>query len=484
MSATATETRWQPGQVLLDKYRVDHVLGVGGMGSVVAATHLQLDQRVALKFVHADIAKHPEAVQRFLREARAAAQIRSEHVVRVSDVGALEDGLPYMVMEYLEGEDLDNALARGLPAPEVVVEYLLQACLGLVEAHQHGIVHRDLKPANLFLSKRRDGRVTVKVLDFGISKVQQPGDSALTQTSTLMGSPLYMSPEQMTRPKEVDSRADIWALGVIAYEALTGTRPFTGEALPEICGQILALTPPPIHTLRPELPPALSAVVQRCLEKDPNARYATVSDLMAALEPFAAQAPRSRVSALPEQVLRSSPPPELQHTQQGTQGAWTEASKTAASATPTTKKSPVGLVLGALGGFVALSLGAYFALRTPSTPESAAAQSALQPEAAAAAASAPAEPVAAPAAPSAAPAAAPVETATEAAAAPPETPPATSAEPTSTSPARPAPKSAKTAAAKSASPAPTSTAARPPEPPKAATPAKPKKSNPLDIDIK
>ncbi len=479
MNASSSGTRWQPGQVLLDKYRVDHVLGVGGMGAVIAATHLQLDQRVALKFVHADIAKHPEAVQRFIREARAAAQIRSEHVVRVSDVGKLEDGSPYMVMEYLEGEDLEGALSRGLPGPEVVVDYLLQACSGLLEAHQHGIVHRDLKPANLFLSRRRDGRITVKVLDFGISKVQQPGDAALTQTSSLMGSPLYMSPEQMTRPKEVDNRADIWALGVIAYEALTGTRPFDGNALPEVCGQILALMPPPPYTLRQEVSARLSAVVMKCLEKEATARYQSVADLIAALEPFAPTSQRSRAPSVPDPVSpRSVPPPELQNTQQGTQGAWTETGPKHAVSVPP-KKSKTGLILGAAGAAAALAIGGYFAFRGPAEPEgSAAAQAGLVPEVASAAA----KPETLPAAPpvekpaeAPAPVASPAEAPAEAAPAPAATAPRTGTK--NTKPAT-APKAATPAPAPAAAPAPATA-----QPAKSNTPPK-RKPNPLDIDIK
>ncbi len=484
MSASANESRFQPGQMLLDKYRVDHVLGVGGMGAVIAATHVQLDQKVAMKFVHPEIAVHPEAVQRFIREARAAAQIRSEHVVRVSDVGALGDGSPYMVMEYLEGEDLEGALSRGVPQPEVVVDYLLQACTGLLEAHQHGIVHRDLKPANLFLTRKRDGRVTVKVLDFGISKVQKPGDSAVTQTSSLMGSPLYMSPEQMTRPKEVDARADIWAMGVIAYEALTGQRPFNGEALPEVCGQILALNPPQVSSLRPEVPAKLSAVVHKCLEKEPSLRFQDVTQLMDALEPFApvSQNARQRLSSLPSESVK--PPVEKLSDSQRTQQAWAETAGvgTQLAITPEKPKSKAPLFIG-LGAAAVLGVVALLALRSGASSDEPA-TAALVPEAPTAAPKAPEAPAPTPEAAPTPPAPAPTTAAAAPSAATPAAAPVTAAgrpatqKKPATTTAAPAP----VAAAPVEAPKPAAAPVEAPAPKPAAP--KPKKNNPLDIDIK
>src|SRR4051812_29611172 len=206
------------GDVLAGKYRVDKILGAGGMGVVVAAHHVQLDERVAIKFLLPEALGNAEAVARFAREARAAVKIKSEHVARVIDVGTLETGAPYMVMEYLEGGDLSQVLASRGPLPvEEAVEYVLQACEAIAHAHALGIVHRDLKPANLFLIRRPDGTNAIKVLDFGISKVM-PGksassDNAMTRTRTVMGSPLYMSPEQMASTRDVDGRTDLWALG-------------------------------------------------------------------------------------------------------------------------------------------------------------------------------------------------------------------------------------------------------------------------------
>jgi len=281
-----------PGSVVAGKYRVERLLGEGGMGWVVQAIHLQLDQRVALKFMHASSASEsPEAVARFLREARAAARIQSEHVARVSDVGTLETGAPYLVMEYLEGQDLDSLLRTRpyLPVEEALA-YALQACEGLAEAHAAGIVHRDLKPANLFLARKSDDSVRVKLLDFGISKLTptagRTSDGARTGTQNLMGSPLYMAPEQMRSSKSVDRRADIWSMGVILYEMLSGRSPFSGETLPEICARILADPPPTLLAGTSAIAPELEAVVFRCLEKEPERRFQDVAALARALAAF------------------------------------------------------------------------------------------------------------------------------------------------------------------------------------------------------
>jgi eukaryotic-like serine/threonine-protein kinase len=287
----------QPGEVLAGKYKVERVLGVGGMGVVVAATHLHLDQRVALKFLLPEVVKIPEIVARFQREARAAVKIQSEHVARVIDVGTLESGAPYMVMEYLEGSDLSEVVKQRGPVPfESAIEYVLQACEALAEAHVAGIVHRDLKPANLFLIKRADGSPSVKVLDFGISKatIQAPGQGPLTQTSAVMGSPKYMSPEQLKSSRDVDARSDIWALGIVLHELLTGECAFVSKTLPELLVEILQSAPQTLRSRRPELPPGLEAIILRCLEKDPTKRYGSVAELSLALGEFAPQ--RARVS--------------------------------------------------------------------------------------------------------------------------------------------------------------------------------------------
>jgi eukaryotic-like serine/threonine-protein kinase len=280
----------QEGDVLAGKFRIERILGQGGMGVVVAATHIQLDERVALKFLLPEALSNPEAVARFAREARAAVKIKSEHVARVSDVGTLDSGSPYMVMEYLQGQDLSDWVRdRGAMPVADAVEFVLQACEALAEAHVLGIVHRDLKPANLFVTMRADGTPCIKVLDFGISKFTAPGSSSdmgMTKTATVMGSPLYMSPEQMSSTRDVDARADIWAIGVILYEIISGHVPFEAETMPQLCGMILQEAPPSLRSLRPDVPVGLEAVILRCLAKDRAARFASVAELAAALAPF------------------------------------------------------------------------------------------------------------------------------------------------------------------------------------------------------
>lgn len=284
----------KPGDVVVEKYRVERVLGVGGMGCVVAATHTSLGTPVAIKFLLAKAAKNPSNIERFQREAQAAARIKSDHVAKVTDVGTLASGTPYMIMEFLDGEDVSERLQRGAIAIPEACRYILQACEALAEAHQAGIVHRDLKPANLFLTPNPSGGHRVKVLDFGISKIlAEPGvapGADLTKTSTLMGSPLYMSPEQMMSAKDADARADIWALGVILHELITGIPPFIGGTLPEICSKILTAPPTPLSQALPGAPPNLAAVLTRALAKKPDDRYPTLAELAVELAPFAGPA--------------------------------------------------------------------------------------------------------------------------------------------------------------------------------------------------
>ncbi|MGO9707956.1 MAG: serine/threonine-protein kinase [Polyangiaceae bacterium] len=278
----------RPGEVLVGKYRVERVLGVGGMGAVVAATHLQLEEQVAIKFLHAETAMNAESVARFLREGKAVIKIRSEHAVKVHDVGKLETGAPYLVMEHLDGDDLNTILERNGPLPMTdVVDFILQGCEAIAEAHTLGIIHRDLKPANLFLTRRADGSPCVKVLDFGISKASAKGpDVAMTKTQAVMGSPRYMSPEQMRSTRGVDGRTDIWAIGIIMYELLSGAPPFNGESMTELCAQILQDIPAPLPRVLPQIPAQLDAVVQRCLAKDPDQRFNNLAELATALAPF------------------------------------------------------------------------------------------------------------------------------------------------------------------------------------------------------
>lgn len=297
------------GQLLAGKYRVDEVLGEGGMGVVVAATDVQLERRVALKFLLPEYVEHTEAAARFLREARAAAKIRSEHVARVIDVGTLDNGAPYMVMEYLEGSDLAGVMAAATClSVEDATSYVLQACEAIAEAHAHGIIHRDLKPANLFLSREPGGTAKVKVLDFGISKTTLTGgafEPSLTKTSALMGSPLYMSPEQMRSTRNVDARTDIWALGVILYELLARVPPFDGGSIPELSAKILLDAPAPLRDLRPDVPRELEAVILKALAKNPDERFPSVAELAVALVPFAHHRARVTVENITK-ILRAA----------------------------------------------------------------------------------------------------------------------------------------------------------------------------------
>lgn len=283
----------RPGDVLAGKFEVERLLGEGGMGVVVSARHLELDQRVAVKFLLPEIAKRPDAAERFRREARAAVKIRSEHVARVLDVGG-SDGVPYMVMEYLEGHDLADELNERGPLPvDEAVGFVLQACEAVAEAHAAGIVHRDLKPANLFLARRADGSRLVKVLDFGISKSvsgTSAADLSLTATSALIGSPLYMSPEQMHSAKNVDGRTDIWALGAILFQTLTNRPPYVATSIPELCNALLNDAPPPLSDFRSDVPPALSDAITKALTKDKTLRWQTVGELASALAEFAPEA--------------------------------------------------------------------------------------------------------------------------------------------------------------------------------------------------
>ena len=277
------------GALIAGKYRIRRVLGRGSMGIVVEAEHKQLRQRVAIKFLLPQDGVSPEASARFLREARAAADIESEHVVRATDVDALEDGTPYMVMEFLEGGDLAAILENSIKLPiPTAVDYVVQACEGLAEAHERGIVHRDIKPSNLFLAKGRRGRLVVKVVDFGISKLKEAGeaDSAITKAASFIGSPRYMSPEQLASSHDVDTRTDIWAMGVTLYELLTGKAPFSGPTIAKLCYQVTFEPPSPLCDLRADVPAGLEAVVARCLAKQPNERFQSMLELASALTPF------------------------------------------------------------------------------------------------------------------------------------------------------------------------------------------------------
>lgn len=278
------------GRVLLGKYRVERVIGKGAMGVVLSARHIELDDRVAIKLLLPEMLAEEGIVERFLQEARAVRRIKSEHVAQVFDVGRLDEGTPYIIMEYLEGRDLARLRSeRGTFEVEEVVEYLLQALDAVAEAHANGIIHRDLKPANLFLTRRSDGAPLIKVLDFGTSKMkpkEMREDLEMTKTGMAIGSPSYMAPEQMLSSRTIDQRADIWALGVILYNLLTGTFPFKADTLLQMCAAALQLPPTPPSTHRPGLPEDLEASILKCLAKKPVDRFADVAELARAIMPF------------------------------------------------------------------------------------------------------------------------------------------------------------------------------------------------------
>lgn len=312
-------SEFQVGTLLAEKFRVERVLGRGGMGVVVAATHLRLGQTVALKLLRSDRTTDETTKSRFLREARAAAAIESEHVVRVHDVGFLEDGTPYIVMEYLAGTDMAGEAVRGQPV-EQVVDWVLQACEAVAEAHVRGIIHRDLKPGNLFLCDRVSGEAVVKVLDFGVAKALEPhldDEEALqTQTLAVMGTPRYMSPEQMRSAKHVDARTDIWAVGAIAFELLAGRPAFEGESLADLCAKVATEPVTPLHTLRPDVPKELERVIAQCMEKDRQKRPATVAHLAASLAPFGSDAARASAARI-ERIMGARAPAESTATVHG-----------------------------------------------------------------------------------------------------------------------------------------------------------------------
>jgi eukaryotic-like serine/threonine-protein kinase len=281
------------GDCIAGKYRVERTLGAGGMGAVLAAQHIELGSRVAIKVLLPAAAQLPGAVERFLREARAAAALCGDHVARVLDTGKLDTGMPYLVMDYLAGRDLGKVLAERGPLPiEEAAHYLLHACDAMAEAHSLGIVHRDLKPGNLFVVTRPNGSSVLKVLDFGLAKIldgarTEATEASLTNTGLVIGTPHYMPPEQLRGLKFANARSDIWSLGVIAYQVLTGRRPFVAPDTVGLITAIAADEPVPPRTLRPDIPAPIDAIIMRCLHKNPEMRTQTVQELAAVFEPFA-----------------------------------------------------------------------------------------------------------------------------------------------------------------------------------------------------
>jgi serine/threonine protein kinase len=297
------------GSVVDGKYRIESQIAEGGMAVVFRATHVGLGQRVAIKFLKPAALSDAVLVERFEREARLLAQIASEHVVRVQDVGNFAGVGPYMVMEYLVGRDLGSIVEEG-PLPIIrAVDYVLQACDALAEAHALRIVHRDIKPENMFLAQRPSNTAILKLIDFGISKVApKRGEGAnwahATASDDRVGTPLYMSPEQLRSPKDVDQRADIWGLGVVLFELITGTQVFDAVDMPGLCASILTGAPKPLRAVLPEAPMALEQVILKCLEKDPARRFRNVAELTQELMPFGPVGTASRVVRIKQVVRR------------------------------------------------------------------------------------------------------------------------------------------------------------------------------------
>jgi serine/threonine protein kinase len=361
------------GSVLAGKYRIERIVGTGGMGVVALARHLRLEGPVAVKFMLPRRGDSERTPARFLKEARTASRITSPHVARVFDVDLRDDGVPFIVMEYLEGETLASALRKSGPlAVEEMVDDVLAVCEALTEAHSLGIVHRDLKPANLFRA-RASGRSAhvLKVLDFGISKTFEESDQAVSTTGgAFIGSPPYMSPEQLTFPAEVDARTDIWSLGVVLYECLTGRSPFLTPSIAATCSRILHERPAPPSTLRPDLPAGLDACVLKCLEKTVEARFSTIRELARALAPFggpAAARSLASIASLPEPI---APRPTAETiTDKELAPTATEGTRDPTSSLEgvmRTRTERPGLRLGAaLAGVLAVGAGALIVIQRP-----------------------------------------------------------------------------------------------------------------------
>lgn len=291
------------GTVLAKKYRLDGLIGEGGTGIVVSAFHLQLEQKVAIKFLRTALA-NDEVRLRFEREARAIGQIESEHVVLVLDVGATDDGAPYMVMEHLDGKDLAKHLKQDGPMPiPDAVDCMLQVCEALGQAHAAGVIHRDLKPGNLFLMRRDDGAPHVKVVDFGISKILDKkilagSPKEVTSAFAVLGSPRYMAPEQLRNSKDVDARADLWSVGAVLYQLIAGRYAFDGDTNTAASVKVLSAEPIPLRQHAPNVPDELAAVIAKCLAKDREKRWQTAEELSKALLPFASDRGRESLERL------------------------------------------------------------------------------------------------------------------------------------------------------------------------------------------
>ncbi len=331
------------GATIAGKYEIRHRLGEGGMGAVAAAWHVELNRVVALKVMHPELAREPDAVKRFLREGRAAAQLVSDHAVRIYDVGRLDNGLPFIVMEHLEGEDLAERALKERPSVATAIDWVAQASDAIGEAHGKKLVHRDIKPANLFLARLPSGAMRVKVLDFGLAKdiggpsasTSVAGRSNLTGENVILGSPHFMAPEQVRNAAGVDSSADVWALGATLFMLLTGEPPFTSRTVHGVLARILADPAPRASALRPDVPAHVDAAIARCLAKDPAGRFASVASFVAALRGADARVATPSQPDLPSTV----PNPDTEPDHVGSTIEMASAPTTASGAqVPSTKR--------------------------------------------------------------------------------------------------------------------------------------------------
>lgn len=356
------------GQLLLGRYRIIKRLGEGGMGAVYEGKHELIGKRLAIKCLHPQFMSNEEVVERFHREAHAATAVGNEHIIEVTDVGSFDDGSPFMVMEYLEGHEFGALLDTEGPMPiSRLVHIVGQVCGALAAAHARGIVHRDMKPENVYLIRRGNDDDFVKVLDFGISKIKESSESlgegsSLTKTGMALGTPYYMPPEQAQGLRDIDHRADIYAVGVILYQGLSGRLPFDAESYPALMVKIMTELPRPLAELREDIPDALQQIVYKAMEKDRDIRFQTIEELAMALQPFAA------LDFSPKMLASVMPPAELGTTP----FSWSEKPRGETTAPPPSDGSSKAIVLAAAVIAVVGIAALFFALgRTPAAPESA-----------------------------------------------------------------------------------------------------------------
>ncbi len=295
----------EPGEIVEGKYRIVGLIGEGGMGAVYEGENVRINRRVAIKVLHAAFAGEGEVVKRFEREAQAAGRIGNDHILEVLDLGQLANGDFFMVMEYLDGESLGQRIkARGRVPPQELAPIARQVLAGLGAAHNAGIIHRDLKPDNIFLLKEKAGQKDfAKIIDFGISKFQPlNNEMRMTQTGAVMGTPYYMSPEQAHGSSEVDSRSDLYAIGVILYEAVTGSVPFDAATFNQLLFKIVLSEPPPAQQLAPDLDPAFATLIEKAMARDPGQRFQSAQEFAQAIAAWEQQGTGVVVPARSSQV--------------------------------------------------------------------------------------------------------------------------------------------------------------------------------------